>query len=133
MPVRSVLIGLGIVVVIGLVAVFASSALRGPSFVPSVTIVNPSPYVVEVDVTAANSNEFTQVASVSPKSTSAAEQVVDQGDSWKFRVSSAGVDGGEFTVSRTALAQADWKVTIPPSVIARFTAQNVPEAPPAGY
>jgi hypothetical protein len=132
-PVRSLLIGFGIVVVIAVVAVFASRALRGPSFVPSVTVVNPSPYVVDVDVTASNSTEWTQLASITPKTTSDATQVVDQGDFWKFRAASAGVAGGEFTLTRSQLEQANWKITIPASVIARFAAQNVPEAPLAGY
>jgi len=132
-PVRSLLLWGGLAVVIAIVAVIASSALRGPSFVPSVTITNPSPYVMEVDVTATNADEWTQIATIPPKGTSGSEQVVDQGKSWTFRARSAGVDGGEFTLSRSDLERADWKVTIPPAVTAKLRAQNVPEAPPAGY
>lgn len=132
-PVRTLVLGIGLAVVVGILALLASTALKGPSFVPSVSIANPSPYLMAVDVTAANSDEWTQVATIPPETTSDAAQVIDQGDSWRFRAESAGVSGGEFTLSRAALEQADWKVTVPESMIARFRAQNVPEAPPEGF
>jgi hypothetical protein len=132
-PVRSLLLWGGFAVVIALVAVLAAAALRGPKFVSSVTIDNPSPYVVSVDVAPANSSEWTQLSAISPGTTTSVSQIVDQGRTWVFRVASAGADGGAFTVSRNDLAQAGWKVTIPASVISRLRAQNVSDAPPVNF
>jgi hypothetical protein len=132
-PVRSLLLWGGLAVVIGLVAVLAAAALRGPKFVSGVTINNPSPYVVTVDVAPANSSEWTELSAISPNTTTSVSQIVDQGRTWVFRVASAGVDGGVFSVSRNGLAQAGWKVTIPASVIARLRAQNVSDAPPVDF
>ena len=132
-PVRSLLLWGGLVVVIGLVALLAATALRGPKFVSGVTIDNPSPYVVSVEVAPANSGEWTQLTAISPNTTTTVSQIVDQGGTWVFRVASAGADGGVFTVSRNDLAQAGWKVTVPPSIIARLRAQNVSDAPPVDF
>jgi hypothetical protein len=132
-PVRSLLLWGGLAVAIGLVALLAATALRGPKFVSSVTVDNPSPYVVSVDVAPANSSEWTQLTAISPTTTTTVSQIVDQGGTWVFRVASAGADGGVFTVSRADLARAGWKVTIPSSIIARLRAENVADAPPADF
>ena len=132
-PVRSLLLWGALAVVIGMVALLTAAALRGPKFVSSVTIDNPSPYVMTVDVAPANSSEWTELSAIAPNTTTAVSQVIDQGRTWVFRVASAGADGGVFSVSRTDLAGAGWKVTIPPSIVAHLRAQNVPEAPPADF
>jgi hypothetical protein len=132
-PVRSLVLWGGLAVVIALVAVLAAGAMRGPKFVSDVTIDNPSPYVVSVDVAPANSSEWTQLTAISPDTTTSVSQVVDQGGTWVFRVSSAGADGGVFTVSRADLAQSGWKVAIPASIIARLRAENVSDAPPVDF
>jgi hypothetical protein len=132
-PVRSLVLWVGLAVVIGAIAVLAATAMRGPKFVSSVTIDNPSPYVVSVDVAPANNSEWTQLTAISPGTTTSVSQIVDQGQTWVFRVASAGVDGGTFTVSRSDLASAGWKVTIPSSITARLRAQNVPDAPPDDF
>jgi hypothetical protein len=132
-PVRSLVMWGGLAVAIAIVVVLAATAMRGPKFVSSVTIDNPSPYVVTVDAAPANSSEYTELSAISPNTTTSVSQVVDQGGTWVFRVSSAGVNGGAFTISRSDLARADWKVTIPASIIAYLRAHNVVDAPPTDF
>ena len=132
-PVRSLLLWIGLAIALGLVVLLATAALRVPRFVSSVTIDNPSAYAIDVAAAPANSTEWTQLTAIAPNTTISVSQVVDQGGSWVFRVGSAGTVGGVFTVSRSDLARAGWKVTVPPSVIARLRAQNVPEAPPVNW
>ncbi len=133
LPLRSWLVGLGLAIAVGVVALLATRALSGPSFVSSVAVVNPSAYTLDVEVASASGDEWTQLVSVSPKSTASAEQVVDQGERWAFRAQSAGVAGGEFVVSRADLERADWKVTIPPAIVERLRARGVPDSPPVGF
>lgn len=99
---------IGIAVLIGI-----SAALRGPEFIDRVTIVNDTPYLVDVEVTTDRHDGWLVLGPVSPGERQSFESVVDQGDRWVFHVTSGPYDGGEFSVSKPRLEQGDWRVEIP--------------------
>ena len=116
-------------VVVLLATVAASGFLRGPRFVSQVSFVNPSPYALDLQVAGADRDGWMLLGTVSPNTMSTVGGVVDQGDTWVFRVGFEGVDVADFSVSRSELVRSGWRVTIPAVVIARLQAQSVPVAP----
>jgi len=110
----------GLAVVIAVVGLAVSAFLEGPRSVSRLTFENPTPYVIEVDVTGAERDGWTPLGALQPKSTTDVEDVIDQGPEWVFRVLAEGLPGGEFVASRASLEKAGWRITIPPEVIARL-------------
>jgi hypothetical protein len=114
-------------------AVLALSAVvSGPRLVSQVTFVNASPYALNVQVAGANRDGWMLLGTVAPKTGSTVAQVVDQGATWVFRVQAQGIDVSDIALSRSELVASGWRVTIPPAVIARLEAQQVPAATTAG-
>jgi hypothetical protein len=106
--------------------------LQGPDVVRRVTIVNPSKYAVEVEIAGAHRDGWTVLGSTPPGSSSTDDDVVDQGGTWVFRVHAQGVSGGDFALSRAALARSHWRVTIPSAVIDELAAQSISASPTTG-
>jgi hypothetical protein len=105
-------------VVAGIVAVFVlmSTTLREPDHVDRLTLVNPTEYGVNVTVRSApEQGRFSLGWSESTQERELRE-VPDLGETWIFAFSYAGVDAGEVTVSRAALAGADWRLEVPATV-----------------
>ncbi len=117
------------VVAVLLVTVAASAVLRGPRFVSQVSLVNPSAYALDVQVAGADRDGWMLLGTATPNTVSVVAQVVDQGDTWVFRVGAQGVGGGDFAISRADLVRSGWRVTIPAAVIARLQAQSIPVSP----
>jgi hypothetical protein len=112
---------------VGAVAILvAGPATRLPSFVDRVTVVNPHPWDVEVDVTGSADDGAVGLASLDRESARTIPAVVDQGDSWVFRFAYGGVEGSELGVSRAELQRAGWKVTVPDTFAARMRAAGLP-------
>jgi hypothetical protein len=99
---------LALALIIGLMA-----AVEGPTFVDRVSIRNSTPYTLDVEVTGADRDGWLALGPVSPGGRRNLRDVVDKGDRWVVRVSSAGVDGGEVVVSREDLERSGWVITIP--------------------
>lgn len=111
------------------VIVGVSAAVEGPSYVDRLTIHNPTAYAVEVQVADDNHDAWLDLGPVSPGERHTFSTVVDHGDRWVVRVSSAGVGGGQFGRSRAGLERRGWLVTIPDEVGGRLAARGV--TPPA--
>jgi hypothetical protein len=104
-----------------------------PATVHRVSIDNETSYALNVEVTGANHDGWTGLATAERERTTDVSDVVDQGKTWIFRVDSQGVDGGEITVSRDDLVRAGWKVVIPASVGTRLAAGGAPATPPPDF
>ncbi len=89
------------------------AAVEGPTFVD----------------TGAQRDGWLPLGPVSPGGRLDLTDVVDTGDRWVVRVSSAGVDGGEVVMSRQALERSGWVITIPDDVSARLAANGVSPPP----
>jgi hypothetical protein len=110
----------------GLVAVAVilgvSSALEGPALVDRVTIDNPTPYPLEVEVGGLDGGGRLALGPVASGERHAFASVVDQGDRWVVHVTSARSDGGEIVLSRNDLERNDWVITISDEVGAKLGA-----------
>jgi hypothetical protein len=117
-------------VIIGLAVVLLAIGplVRGPRFVDRLTIENPLPFDLSIDVTNAARDGWMGVAIVSARTRQTTQDVVDQGRVWIFRVQSQGAAGGEFRVSRSELDRAGWRLTISPDVETRLRSEGAPSA-----
>jgi hypothetical protein len=121
-----VLVG-GLVAVALIIGVLA--AVEGPAFVSRVSIDNATPYTLEVEVTGSDRDGWLALGPVSPGGRRRLSDVVDTGDRWVTRVSSAGVAGGEFVVTRDELERNGWVIAVPDAVTNRLAQNGV--TPPA--
>jgi hypothetical protein len=113
----------GLVAVAVIIGVLA--AVEGPAFVDRVSIRNATPYTLDVEVTDADRDGWLPLGPVSPGDRRSLSDVVDKGDRWVVRVSSAGIDGGQVAVSRDELERNGWVITIPDDVSARLAANGL--------
>jgi hypothetical protein len=105
-----------------------SAAVEGPSYVDRLTIHNPTPYPVEIQVADDGRDAWLDLGPVSPGERHTFSTVVDHGDRWVVRISSAGIDGGQLEVNRDGLERRDWVVTIPDEVTGRLAANGATPA-----
>jgi hypothetical protein len=114
-----------ILVLAGAIAITAlagiQAALRGPEFVDRVTVVNETPYLVDIEVTSDTRDGWLGLGPVSPGASHNFGSVIDQGERWIFHVTAGPYDGGEFSLSKSEL-QERWRVTIPRDVQQRLEA-----------
>jgi hypothetical protein len=122
-------LSVAVAVAIGLAAFGASHLLQGPHFVAAVTVDNPSPYAIDLQLTDSSRDGWMLLGVAASQSTLTVNQAVDQGAAWVFRVQSQGVEAGEFVVPRSELVTSGWRIAIPAAVIARLQAQNIPVSP----
>jgi hypothetical protein len=110
-------------------AVVAAGLARGPAFVDEVDVVNRSPYELLVDVRGGPDDGWVRLGYVDQDGSTVVRDVLDQGGSWTFRFRTQGRDGGQLTVSRSALARAEWRIDVPDAVEARLRAAGAPPSP----
>ena len=92
------------------------------------TVENPSPYIINVDVTGAKRDGWFNVGTVRRENRQTFEELPDPGDQWVFRFSYGGVDAGELIVSRAQLARDGWKITVPGEVTERLREAGLSES-----
>jgi hypothetical protein len=117
-----------VAVVLAVVAVILVGA-GDESFVAHVRVDNQTPYDVAVDVAGATRDGWMGAGFAQRRTTTEFSDVVDQGATWVFRFSYAGVDAGEVTVARSTLEGAGWRVAVPASVVDRLVAAGVSPPP----
>jgi hypothetical protein len=110
----SLLTGVLAAAVLGVVLI--SPATQLPSFIPHLSLANPTGYAVEIDVRAADDSGWLNLGSVRRESRYTIDEVLDQGDQWIFRFRYGGEDGGELVVSRAELRADRWRITVPAEV-----------------
>ncbi len=121
---------IGFAVEIGVAFPVARLAIGEPSSFRRLTVHNPTPYIINVDVTGAERDGWLDVGSFRKERNRTVEELADQGRQWVFRFSYGGVDGGELVLSREQLARDGWKVTVPAEVIERLHGAGLSEAAP---
>jgi hypothetical protein len=92
------------------------------------TVNNPSPYIVNIEVTGVERDRWLDLGSFRRETRRAVEEVADQGREWVFRFSYGGVDAGELVISRDRLARDGWSITVPPAVAERLRNAGVGES-----
>jgi hypothetical protein len=106
-------------------------ATRGPTFVPEVKIVNESDYPVLVEVSDGTTQSEMEVITAAAGTTTVAQEVIDQGDTWAFRFSYLGEVGARPTLDRVQLERDHWRVTIPRTVNDAMAAHHLSAPPPS--
>jgi hypothetical protein len=106
-----------------------SAAVESPAYVDRLTIRNATPYAVDVEVANGDRDGWVDLGPVAPNGSHDFRTVVDKGDRWVVRVSSAGIDGGHFEVGRAALARRGWVATIGDEVSGRLAANGATSPP----
>ncbi|MEO7443374.1 MAG: hypothetical protein ABIW46_07575 [Acidimicrobiales bacterium] len=123
--VDSVLLGLALLVIVAL----TTPALRVPRHVDQVTVANPHPWSVGVELVDVDDLRRVALGPVGPTSEQRFKEVLDQGVEWVFRFSSAGRSAD---VHRAApqLEADGWRVTVPAKLAADLRAAGVPVSAP---
>jgi hypothetical protein len=109
---------IAVLVALIVVAALAPRLKPGP-FIASVTVVNHSEYVFDVDVAGAKADGWMPLGAAPAGASTSISAVFDQGSTWTFRFSVEGRMVGEIVALRADLARAGWQVVIP----ARFTTE----------
>jgi hypothetical protein len=115
----------GIAVAGLLLLVVLLGSASDPPRVAVLTVTNPSPYQVNIEVSPAGDERWLDLGAVNRERERTIEELPDLGASWVFRFASGGVDGGRVEVARTVLRDAGWKITVPPDVVERFEAAGL--------
>ena len=115
----------GIAAVGLLVLLLLLEASSDPRRVAKLTVTNPSPYQVNLEISDAREERWLDLGAVGREKSRTIEELPDLGDGWVFRFSSGGVDGGRLEVTRATLRDAGWKITVPPGVAERFEAAGL--------
>jgi hypothetical protein len=103
----------------GLVGVLAR-VMRTPGVVSRVTIVNKSPYGVDIDLRDRDDAGRLVLGRALPRDDTVRREVLDMGDRWIFSFSRSGLQAGDVELSRATLERNDWRVTVPSSVVQRL-------------
>jgi hypothetical protein len=100
-----------------------------PARVPAVTIDNPTPYDVKVDVSGDNGSSWTVLTTARQNCAANVESTVDRGSRWLFRVRAQGLVASEIVADRSDLERANWHFAIPADLGKRWESSGVPHPP----
>jgi hypothetical protein len=118
-----------IVIAIAAVLVVGVVLLAGPARIDHLTVANPTDYDVSIQLASGTNDAWLPFAVVGQRSTQQFRDVLDQGDTWVFRIRAQGQDAGDVTVTRAELAAAGWQMTVPASVTAQLQGLGIPASP----
>ena len=129
---RRLTLGLGILalslaMVVGLTFLVGMSG--GPATVARITVENPTPYALDIEVSPGTGTGWVSAGFVRQRSTAVVEEVADQGDVWVFRFDSQGQTGGEVRFTRSELETRGWRIVVPDDVAARLAEAGAPPTP----
>ena len=93
-----------------------------------ITVENPLPFLVNVEVAGAERDGWLDLASINRGRIRIVEEVLDQGDEWVFRFSYGGVQAGEVVIGWDELAREDWRITAPRAVADRLREAGLSES-----
>ena len=106
-------------------AVFAliatALAMHDPPRAPDVTIVNETPYDLTIKVSDEAGKDWMAFALVNAGSQAIVRAPIDQGAVWTFSYGA----GGRYTIDRSALREAGWRIHVPASVAQRLAAAGI--------
>lgn len=100
--------------------------LDSPHLVDRLAVENPTGYDISIEVTDQRRRGWVAVGTAQRATTSAFEEIVDQGDVWIFRFSTQGEDGGELQVSRQQLERDGWRMRVPAAVGEQLEVERIP-------
>jgi hypothetical protein len=105
--------------------VLAVTAGSGPKKLGAVTVRNNTPFEVSIVTSAVLSGDVTPLGIVPAGATETFREVIDQGPTWYFHLTSEGVDGGTVERSRADIARRGWALVVDGEAEARFRAAGL--------
>lgn len=99
-----------------LVLIAATSWVSGVPTVDRLTVVNGTPYQLNVDLAASQRGPTFDLGAVAPERSTRIDEVADQGRLWVFRFSYGGLGAGDVVLRRSELERSGWRVTVPAEV-----------------
>lgn len=118
---------LSVAIVVALTSVVGLSG--GPGTVGRITVENPTPYALDIEVSPGTGTGWVSAGFVRQKSTAVVEEIADQGDVWVFRFDSQGQTGGEVRFTRPELEATGWRIVVPDDVATRLAEAGAPPSP----
>lgn len=119
-----------LLVAAGIAAIVAIGVVLGPgvhtrSVVQRLSVTNPSPYSLQIDITGVDHDGWLNLGTVGRDSGREFREVLDQGSTWVVRFRSGGHDAGEVVVTRADLERNGWELQVPQEVSERLMEANV--------
>ena len=102
--------------------------VEAPDRVP-LSVVNDTDYELTIHATNAGDASWAPVVVIEPHQERNRFETIDQGDEWVFRFRGQGYSGGELAVSREALESSEWRLEVPPEVVATLEAAGATPPP----
>ena len=100
-------------------------AMHDPPRAPDVTIDNETPYDLTIKVSDEAGENWMAFALVNAGSQSIVRSPIDQGAVWTFSYGA----GGEYSIDRSALREAGWRIRVPAGVPQRLAAAGIAPSP----
>lgn len=116
-------------VVASVVLLIAAGSCAESDVFDRLTIVNETPYDLEVDVRGATDDGWLLLGQATHDASTVKELVVDQGTTWTFRFQYGGEVVGTLRVERQELSRNRWRVEVPSSVGERLRDLGFPASP----
>jgi hypothetical protein len=114
-------------VVVGALFALAVTAVAvdSPSRTPDITVENSTPYDLTIEVSERDGDDWMGFALVNAHSEIVVGKPIDHGPQWTFRFGA----GGNYTVERSALEAAGWRMRVPDDVGDQLAAAGVAPSP----
>lgn len=107
----------------------AIPALRVPPHIDQITIDNPHPWWVSIDVTDRDREAWLGIGGVARDGSYTFRDVIDQGFVWTFEFAYGG-ERVELTVTRRQLEDAGWRIAVPAELADQLRRVGIPESAP---
>jgi hypothetical protein len=108
---------------------FASTFMREPDRVEGVSVTNPTDYDIAVQVRGGHDDGWMPLSTAMRHDTTTVFDVIDQGDTWTFKLRAQGRDGGEYRIDRDDLEAAGWTIELPDEVATTLRDAGAPLPP----
>jgi len=95
-------------------AAVAFAFLRPPATIDAIAVTNATDYDIAVEVRG-TAGGWMPMSTVHRRGTTSVADVIDQGDTWTFRLRAQGQAAGELHLRRDELEAAGWAIEIPKS------------------
>jgi hypothetical protein len=100
-----------------------------PGRAPTLTIDNPTPYDIRVEVSDTNRAEWTVLGLARQQCAASIESPIDRGGRWVFRLRTQGLVSQEIAVERADLERANWHFEVPTAMAQQWEANGIPHPP----
>jgi hypothetical protein len=114
------------VLLLGVATALLASCSGPPPKVDRITVVNPTGYDLDLQVSDADRDSWLPAGIAEAGSRQITEEVIDQGEIWVFRFMHRGDPVGELEITRSELERNGWRVEVPAEVDERLRQMGRP-------